>query len=296
MDYILSTTLETVTPEKAREYLEHNVHNRSVRTREVAALAREIKRGEYVLTHQGIAFDVDGNLVDGQQRLLSVIMANTPIRILVTRGLSREAMAVIDRGESRSIKDVMEITGDPTAPDAKIRQNSRVISAISQLVRWGLKGAKWIKVTPQDTMRVYDEFKENIEQAYDTLVCKSKNKWVRSVVISAAIAALANGVPVDAVRSFFDVYFRDDISGCEDYNVTACLNWGRMMTDARVNHITLDAYKVYLATQNALYHFANNTGVKRIRAIDNPRYEVAERLISALALTEERSSEEIAAA
>ena len=39
-------------------------------------------------THQGIAFDENGVLQDGQHRLCAIVSANKPVDMMVTSGLS----------------------------------------------------------------------------------------------------------------------------------------------------------------------------------------------------------------
>lgn len=58
-----------VTPEMAAKWLEGNVLNRPLKQAHVDRLAREMAAGRWRLTHQGIAFDVSGCLIDGQHRL-----------------------------------------------------------------------------------------------------------------------------------------------------------------------------------------------------------------------------------
>lgn len=277
---ISTPVLEHITPEIATEYLTHNTRNRPIHPREIESLAREIKRGEYVTTHQGIAFNESGELIDGQQRLMSVIAAGRPIDIFVTRGLPDNAMAVIDRGESRSIRDVMEMFGDPTSPDAKILRSRRMISAISQLIHHGYRKTK---VTANDVLRVFEGLRPYVESLYEIVPMRSKKFLsVRSVVIAGALAAMACGVSEEAIRRFFDVMLRNDISGCEDYNVSAALYLSDMIMTARANGVTLYGRKLYLATQNAIYHFSENSNTRQFRSIEKPRYEMASWLADTL--------------
>ena len=62
----MKVTIEVITPQLAETYLTANVGNRPVLRRVVARYAREMAAGNWLLTHQGIAFDSQGKLVDGQ--------------------------------------------------------------------------------------------------------------------------------------------------------------------------------------------------------------------------------------
>jgi len=107
---IMRSSIETVTPEMAASYLANNEGNRNVRTMRVKELSGIIQRGEWMVTHQGIAFSRDGRLLDGQHRLLACIDANMPIKIMVTRNVDPQAFSVLDLHGKRSFSDIFGIS------------------------------------------------------------------------------------------------------------------------------------------------------------------------------------------
>jgi hypothetical protein len=94
--------VETITPEKAVKYLEYNPHNRSITKSAVNRYLEAMLKGEWWLTGQGIIFDEDGNLLDGQHRLTACIEAGVPFITSVTRGINAEAWKKMDMGKSRT--------------------------------------------------------------------------------------------------------------------------------------------------------------------------------------------------
>jgi len=107
----ISTRYMDVTPDLAAEWLEGNVRNRPVNQAHVNRLAEEMKAGRWKTTHQGIAFDADGTLVDGQQRLWAIFVSGCTVRMAVSRGLSPDSIEDIDSGRGRSATDRMSISG-----------------------------------------------------------------------------------------------------------------------------------------------------------------------------------------
>jgi hypothetical protein len=107
----MHTEIINVTPNLAREYLSFNTRNRRVRSSHVERLRASFERGEYVMTHQGIAFCSDRTVADGQHRLLAIaaLPDTYSFPMLVTTGLDHEqAFPVIDIvNAGRSIADVM---------------------------------------------------------------------------------------------------------------------------------------------------------------------------------------------
>ncbi|MCL3993772.1 hypothetical protein [Streptomyces lavenduligriseus] len=108
----MRTEVRTVTPELAREWLERNINNRPLSRQTVTHLARAIERGEWRLTHQGIAFDENGRLVDGQHRLEAVVKAGLPVEVLVAHGVPRAAFTVMDTGRKRTGRDALSLAGE----------------------------------------------------------------------------------------------------------------------------------------------------------------------------------------
>ncbi|MFF7414870.1 MULTISPECIES: hypothetical protein [Streptomyces] len=100
-----------VTPEIAATFLSRDSVNRRLDMGQVRALAETILRGEWKLTHQGIAFDETGALLDGQHRLHAIIEANAPVEMLVFDGVARDVFPVLDTGKRRSAADTLLSTG-----------------------------------------------------------------------------------------------------------------------------------------------------------------------------------------
>lgn len=88
-------------------------YNRKI-SQDILALAmKEIKTGEWMLTHQGIAFDVHGRLRDGQHRILAMLLTEKPQTILVSTGWTDKECEKVDTGRFRSISDQSQLYDIP---------------------------------------------------------------------------------------------------------------------------------------------------------------------------------------
>lgn len=107
----MKTELVSVTPSLAREWLKKNTMNRAIRRSHVETLRESFERGEQVTTHQGLAFDTDGILIDGQHRLSAIALMPEGFSFLmmVTWGLDRDRVfAVVDATQcKRTTSDVL---------------------------------------------------------------------------------------------------------------------------------------------------------------------------------------------
>lgn len=104
-----------ISPKRAVEMLEVNTSNRPLSRPVVRAFAEAMQRGDWLVTHQGIAFDTSGMLVDGQHRLAAVIEADVPVEMTVFTEVDPGTFDVLDTGKRRNAADVLAIEGEKSA-------------------------------------------------------------------------------------------------------------------------------------------------------------------------------------
>lgn len=108
----MHTKTETITPDRAKEYLAKQVGNqRPLSPRKIEELAREILAGKWMLTHQGIAFNDRGELLDGQHRLHAIVQANKSVVMLVTYEAPTASFSKVDQNRPRTNADIYVISG-----------------------------------------------------------------------------------------------------------------------------------------------------------------------------------------
>ena len=98
-----------VTPELAETWLVRNYFNRKISEEMVERFCRAMLAGDWRLTHQGIAFDRHGLLVDGQNRLEAVCRSGQTIRMHVFVDQTIANHETIDCGKIRSNLDVIRL-------------------------------------------------------------------------------------------------------------------------------------------------------------------------------------------
>jgi hypothetical protein len=193
----MESKIVTVTPDMAKQWLEINPINRKLRQSWVSDLANMLRRGEWITTHQGIAFDDTGALIDGQHRLSAIVMADMPVEVMVTRDIPREAFKVLDRGKSRSLHD---LTGHGT----------HIISVVNVLgvmiAGHALTGNK-LGLTYDQYGEIYDVFGAKVEYM-DAHVGHHKKGMASAPVIAAAVIRLVEGHDVgDKIRAMTNLNF-----------------------------------------------------------------------------------------
>lgn len=165
----MKTTEEIITPEKAAKYLatitspdQQRKHVESVSD----GYARSMKSGHWMLTHQGIGFDDEGIMIDGQHRCWAIVKSGTPQRMMVTRCIpsampitmdggekSLFAIDCLDRGRPRSVADQLKLRHDV--------KNATVVVALSRSISMICADSRLMNTVPI-TMMIMDIFGESI--------------------------------------------------------------------------------------------------------------------------------------
>lgn len=106
------TMAVSISPAIAERLLQRNSGNRRLRDHKVREYADMMLRGVFVLTHQGICFDSNGALLDGQHRLAAIVKSNVTVLMSVTIGANPDTFSVLDSGLSRTITDRTKLSAD----------------------------------------------------------------------------------------------------------------------------------------------------------------------------------------
>ena len=86
-EFGLTVEVETVSPEEAAKYLEHNAKHRKIKEKKVDAYMKEMQDGKWQLNGKVLIFDANGRLLNGQHRLSAVVKSGVPLTVLVVRGV-----------------------------------------------------------------------------------------------------------------------------------------------------------------------------------------------------------------
>lgn len=146
-----------ISAKMASDWIEKaNTRNRNCRQSRVRQFVSDMTEDRWMLTHQAIAFDVDGEIISGQHRLEAVVLSGVTIRQLVILNCSCEERATVDQTLSRNVRDV-----------ASLAYNDKISGRLTSLARsmaFGRSLRSSITMTPQavyqfiETHRVALEF------------------------------------------------------------------------------------------------------------------------------------------
>ena len=161
-----------MTPEKAKNILiSKNRNNRNLKANNLKRLVTAIENGEWKVTNNGLAFDEQGNLIDGQHRLAAIVQTNKTLPILVCSKMDPRIFDCVDTGAARTAGDGIDILGSSHG-----KYIAAAIKCYHLYNHWP-KRAWSSTVTPSSAqiVKIYEEKKDTIEALYSVVAKKHKN-------------------------------------------------------------------------------------------------------------------------
>lgn len=128
----MTVEVQFVTPEMAERWLTDNVHNRKLVQVRSDNAATDMLSGLWRQTGDTIKFDFYGHLLDGQNRLTTILKAQQTVQLVIVRGLDPLSQEVMDSGARRTAGDALDLSSDPDMPT-----NGKVTAAmIRRIIEW----------------------------------------------------------------------------------------------------------------------------------------------------------------
>lgn len=230
--------IQTVTPAMAKKWLEKNhPNNRPIVWGQVESLANDMARDAFTLTHQGVCFDGDGNLIDGQHRLSAVVKSGKSVKMVVCHNDKGAFESAIDRGRPRSL---VMITG-------RSRRQIAILTLLRQL-------EQGFQSTTPMTLQDLTEYSEHHIEALNHL--ENISGYTRLMAGAAAAAVWA--MPINQPR--VTEWTQQVISGEMLKTGDPALAFRRSLE--RRNGKLLRAWPMTMAALNSIRHHVTDTRLR----------------------------------
>ena len=194
----MKTSIEIITPAKAAQYLESvdTSKQRPLKQKKIDDYAIAMSHGHWVVTHQGIAFDDEGSLCDGQHRLHAVVKSGVTIKTQVTRGLNQKqndlyTFDAIDQGVKRHIGEQLHVRHG-------VKNANHVAAASKAIVQICLNRS--VVMTVANTVGVLQYYGKEIQDCFSML--GATKGMLRAPILGGAAFCLRGGD--SNVRQFID--------------------------------------------------------------------------------------------
>jgi hypothetical protein len=163
-----------ITPQMAKWLLQFNIGNRNLPVGNAKYYAELIKNGEFLTTHQALAFTGDmqrpKRLLDGQTRLTAIIDTGIPVKQWIFWNAPEVTFQAIDGGKPRSFSD-----HNPEYTKQSI--------ALVNIFFWLSKPCVR-KITKTDADKIYDVFGPYFDMLMDS--CPTARKGISCAAVRAA--------------------------------------------------------------------------------------------------------------
>lgn len=248
-----------VTPELAAKWLQAAGKNRKLKKSTVAAYAADIRNGAWLTTHQGLAFNSNDRLIDGQHRLNAVVQARQSVTMLVSCGWpvggKFKTMDAVDRGVNRSIADQLGIQhGILDAKRVVVVANAIAAACISKQRVW--------KSTTATTLELVAMFKDEIKFILDN---PTKERGLKSATVAACLALCQRTWPEKTKDAMERLLHGENLS--RDNSLLWLRNY--LMGDGALNS---DAFTVRQTTFHHLLEFVENRAMKCLCSNSSENY------------------------
>jgi hypothetical protein len=248
------------TPALAANALEkYNGNNRKLKMVKVEQMKDDMVNGNWLLSHQGIAFGLDNELKDGQNRLSSIARAGASLPILTFIGVDDKVKQVIDQGVSRTAGDVAKFKGIE-APQLNRRLTiARAIEAGS--------GSHNISCSAQTAVSYLPVYEEAIDFIFGIFP-----KPIPTITAAPVMAVIA--------RAWMYCKRNEDEAGIKRLltfcNILKTGDWKSISSNEIVqklrDNFMIHKYaggsekkRQYLLTEFVLYHYLNKKPIGRLR-------------------------------
>jgi hypothetical protein len=245
-----------VDPELATAWLESNTHNRPHKPRLIAELSEAIKAGKWKQTHQGIAFDPKGTLLDGQNRLWSIIESARAVPISVTFNEPMECQKYIDVGHGRTPTDLLRLAGYEWVGALQ----AAIIKALAK------DGQRRSRLRTDELVSLADSYGDGIRFILEATRGRRIKGVTQAPLLAVCVRAhYKRGVSRERLRQFVEILINGQQNGAGDIAVILLRNRLLTCTDTR-NRVTREI--IHGLTERALQAFIGSEEIKSLRGAD----------------------------
>jgi hypothetical protein len=249
----------TITVDLAREMLLTNIHNRPTKPVGIKRLVHEMENDDWHITNQGIGFSKDGCLIDGQNRLLSILQSGKAIVTLVVYGLEPRAQQKVDRHSRRSLADSLLLAGS----------DHQLCARMCEAARATLLARNQVPTLPDSLVAKYiDEHFAGLE--WTSEMFRRRVRGISRAPVLGACSEYYEHCPDKTKPEAFVRGLLDATSAEERSSVYMLREW--LLTSASALHSDSAVVLLYRATKMAAVNHWLGNPIEKIDPTDRPEW------------------------
>lgn len=263
------STVETVTPQLAKAYLERNKNNRKTSRHRIGLYSRDMRSGKWT-PGSPISFFENGDLADGQHRLLAVVEADVPVVFVVVRNLPLESRLIHNSGMVQTAAaNIQMYTGSNHIYGVLVHRSTAFVRTLIEV-----ENSKDASVlSPAELVEKLACVSEAME--FIAPYVNRKRKGISAAAAWAAIIAAFYFVDKNRLAVFCDIFTgkRNAEDSCE----AMVMRFAQLMTVT--DHAGAGTRRdVFMKTQRCIKAFLDNQSLTKFYTSEGVIYSAKERL------------------
>jgi hypothetical protein len=235
-----------------------------------------MKRGDWLLTNQGIAIDEFGRLIDGQHRLRAIVESQTPVELLVIRAAPNKSQLVLDQGLKRQPHDQVGLREGWEVTPLHMAVAKSMVSSVGGA---GETERRAMIADIQLMDRFYVRHHKAVEFAVAQFASRQKVKGVTIAPVLAPVARAHYTTDVNKLVRFCEVVATGMADRKGDGPAVVLRNWLLAGRDKALSSRSgKDRYAIYKKAEIALRAFVKGESIQKLgqMSLDAEVYPIPE--------------------
>lgn len=250
---MIATGIRYVSPADATEMLKKlDPRQRPANKDHVRRLAADMTDGRFGLSPDPVVVLKNGNLANGQHRLMAVVQSGTTQALMVSSGWDEDVYPIMDAGLRRTLALRVD------APWLKMKNALAMVrSAMGGVSVW-----RGVKSSEQQVVA----FAMDHEETFERVIRMTHAMKMRAPVLGACARAMLHGVDAEAVQRFLRVATTGVSDGPHEsaaVRLFVFLNERTRIVGGSTASI------LYMKAQAALFNFIQGREVTHIKGVEN---------------------------
>lgn len=245
----------------------HNTHNRDLAASTISRYANDMRGGRWGVSHQGVAFDAERCLIDGQHRLFAIDEADIPVWLWVAVNQPRGTQEFIDQGKPRNALAVVRLTGDLAATGFQM--------AIARAMMVGNRTQ--ISVSRQEHIAFFRQHREPIVFVTDVAFQKRRAFYVVQAPVGGALGRAWYDHDRGKLKRFGEVMLDGVTLDASEKPIILLREWLRNGAPREVSAQRVARQLViYMKSERALVAYLNGEVLKTIYVMKEEAFPLPE--------------------
>lgn len=259
-DSVVEIMLVLIDPKTAQWILDNlNLpNNRKKKNWDIGKMVQDMKDGRYTLSHQGVAFDTDGYMYDGQNRMEAVVVSGVTVSMFLFFNMPKESALVTDIGSKRSAADAAKISGSPEITNHVTATATRINDPM------GVYAGR----THQQIIELSKKYYPAINWVHEQI--GGKHDGVDQAAVKACLARAWYTQDRGKLARFIEVLKTGIANGIEESAACKLRDYLRSKNEegTKRERKRKTPPMVYSKTQNALRYFLDGQPMQNLKGVD----------------------------